>query len=66
MTDVIPDLPLHANLIRALRKQKHWTQQQLAEQIGVHRTTVARWETGVADPPLGYVRLFRMLLNAGQ
>lgn len=28
------------------------TQQQLADQLGIHQTAVARWETGETEPAL--------------
>ena len=33
-------------LIRQLRREKGLTQEQLAEQLGVSRRSVSRWETG--------------------
>ena len=32
--------------IKALRKKYGWTQEQLADKVGVHRVTVAGWEAG--------------------
>ena len=32
--------------LKELRIEKGWTQQQLAEQLGVDRTTVMKWELG--------------------
>lgn len=40
------------NLIKALRREKGVTQEQLAEQLGVSRRTVSRWETGSNLPDL--------------
>lgn len=37
---------------RELRKEKELTQEQLAEQFGVSRRTVSRWETGSNMPDL--------------
>ena len=39
-------------LLQALRKEKGLTQEQLAEQVGVSRRTVSRWETGSNVPDL--------------
>lgn len=38
--------------LQALRKEKGLTQEMLAEQIGVSRRTVSRWETGSNMPDL--------------
>ena len=34
------------NKLRELRKSKRWTQAKLAEESGVNRTIIARYETG--------------------
>ena len=39
-------------LLQTLRKEKGITQEQLAEQVGVTRRTVSRWETGSNMPDL--------------
>ncbi|MCI8525473.1 MAG: helix-turn-helix transcriptional regulator [Oscillospiraceae bacterium] len=39
-------------LLRALRKEHHWTQEQLAERLRVSRRSVSRWETGSNLPDL--------------
>ena len=38
--------------IADLRKEKHWTQEQLAEQLGVTNRSVSRWENGKTLPDL--------------
>lgn len=35
-----------ANMIRDFRKNEGWTQQELAEKLGVGRESVMRWENG--------------------
>ena len=35
--------------LKKLRQEKQMTQEQLAEQMGVSRRTVSRWETGVSQ-----------------
>lgn len=35
--------------LKELRQEKQMTQEQLAEQMGVSRRTVSRWETGVSQ-----------------
>lgn len=42
---------LHEN-IRAIRKEKGLTQEQLADAMGVSTASVSKWETGVAAPEL--------------
>ena len=36
--------------LRALRKQKGYSQEQLAERLNVSRQAVSKWENGVSDP----------------
>ena len=36
--------------IQALRKSRNWSQEQLAEQIGVTRQALSKWENGTAVP----------------
>ena len=36
--------------IRELREANGWTQEQLAERVGTHANTVARWERGEVEP----------------
>ena len=46
------DLEKIGAFLQALRKEKGLTQEMLAEQIGVSRRTVSRWETGSNMPDL--------------
>jgi transcriptional regulator with XRE-family HTH domain len=39
------------NPIRAYREQKGLTQAQLAKALGVHKSTVERWERGISRVP---------------
>ena len=39
------DTPIGTAIARA-RNKKRWTQRELAERLGVDRTSVANWETG--------------------
>ncbi len=43
--------PFTSNQVREIRKSFGMTQQEFADEVGVHRTTIARWETGVS--PVG-------------
>ena len=46
------DLVKIGRFLQELRKEKGLTQEQLAEQMGVARRTVSRWETGSNMPDL--------------
>ncbi len=39
-------MALSAAQIRQLRQERGWSQQALADRLGVNRTTVVRWEAG--------------------
>ena len=41
---------VHSLNIRAYRETHHLTQSELAAQLGVDHSTVARWETGTSRP----------------
>ena len=41
--------------LKELRLEKEMTQEQLAEQVGVSRRTVSRWETGNNLPDLSVI-----------
>ena len=41
--------------LKELRQEKQMTQEQLAEQMGVSRRTVSRWETGNNLPDLSVI-----------
>ncbi len=45
--------PLSGPEIRFLRKHNRWRQTELAERLGVHKITVAKWESGTfaVSPP---------------
>ena len=44
------DKPPASQLIRAARKERGWTQEQLAEMVGTRRTHLIRWEMGRGYP----------------
>lgn len=44
--------------LRAARVSKGWTQEQLAERLGVSRSTVFKWENGQADMRPAYFLAF--------
>ena len=43
------------NRIRAYRKERKWTQEELAEKIGVERSAVAKWESGKIQPQAAHL-----------
>lgn len=38
--------------IKKLRKQKKWSQKQLADKLNIHQTAVSQWETGRSYPDI--------------
>lgn len=40
----------HMSEIKALRKKATFTQEGLAKELGVDRSTIAKWETGTSFP----------------
>ena len=44
-------MSLSTNLIK-LRDREGWSQEQLAEKMGVSRSTVAKWEAGKGVPKM--------------
>lgn len=44
-------MKLYENL-SALRNSHHYTQEQLADKLGVTRQTISKWEMGVSEPSL--------------
>lgn len=46
-----PDLHLPGNL-RALRKRMKWSQEELAEKLGLNRGNIASYESGTAEPKI--------------
>jgi transcriptional regulator with XRE-family HTH domain len=49
--------------VATLRKQHHFTQQQLADAIGVHVTQLRRYEAGTAQPTLDVLRKMAVTLS---
>lgn len=50
-------------LICQLRKEKGWTQKQLAEQLGLCAKTISKWETGNGSPDLSVWRALADVLQ---
>ena len=51
--------------IRAARQERGWTQEQLAEAVGVSRSAVAQWETGRAGQLTGNLSRIAEVLSVG-
>ena len=55
--------------IKQLRKDKGWTQGQLAEQLGVTAKAVSKWEVGEANPDISLLvkmaQLFGVTVDYG-
>lgn len=48
---------------RRVREQFGWTRQQMANELGVHESSVVRWERGVVRPAGGRLRDWVRLLD---
>lgn len=57
----------HVRLILAIRRQRGYTQLDLAHHLGVSLSTIANWESGRTDPHPMWVQLLRQLIlkNSG-
>ena len=49
--------------IERLRKIKGWSQEELANQIGVSRQAVFKWESGINKPDLDKIKKLVVLFN---
>nr|DAH09959.1 MAG TPA: Repressor protein CI [Caudoviricetes sp.] len=49
--------------LRFLRKKKEYTQQEIADRLGINRTTYTKWETGVSEPGLKSIERLCNLLD---
>lgn len=52
-----------ANSIKALRKQRGYTQQQLAEKAGISRNSIIKYENGDMSPSVQALQLIAMALG---
>lgn len=43
--------------LRQLREQRSWSQKQIAEALGVNRSTYTYYKTGRTNPPLSHLLL---------
>ena len=51
--------------IRDARQERGWTQERLAEAVGVSRSAVAQWETGRAGQLTGHLSRIAEVLDVG-
>ena len=47
--------------LKTIRAALGWSQQRLADELGVRRNTVARWEMGINPIPLMAIKLITVL-----
>lgn len=52
-----------AGRLRAIRQAKKMTQEYVARQIGVERSTYAHWERGSAEPSIEHVKALATLFG---
>ncbi len=52
-----------AEQLNAVRKERHITQEQLAQELNVSRTTISRWESGKALPDIETIKHLSQVLN---
>ncbi len=52
-----------AEQLNAMRKERHITQEQLAQELSVSRTTISRWESGKVLPDIETIKHLSRVLN---
>lgn len=52
-----------AEQLGAVRKERHITQEQLAQEMNVSRTTISRWEKGIMMPDIDTIKHLSKVLN---
>lgn len=52
-----------AEQLNAARKERHITQEQLAQELNVSRTTISRWESGKVLPDIETIKRLSQVLN---
>lgn len=50
-------------VLKRLRKEKGWTQEQLANAVGVKRATISKYESGAISPTIDMVRKINAALS---
>jgi transcriptional regulator with XRE-family HTH domain len=59
-------LPHGGDLLRAMRRRKHWTLAQAAQRIGVRQPTLSRWERGERFPDADTLQTVCAVYGASQ
>jgi len=49
--------------ITSLRKQNHWTQEELSEKLGIKQPQLNRWETGKSYPTIEGLKKISKIFN---
>jgi DNA-binding transcriptional regulator YiaG len=55
---------MNGGAVRGARRQLGLTQAKFGRLLGVHRVTVARWESGAAEVKGSMAKLIRMIVKA--
>ena len=56
-------MPTFAEQLSAMRKEHHITQEQLAQELNISRTTISRWESGKVLPDIESIKRLSQILN---
>lgn len=59
----MPEITEFSNNLKNLRNIKGFTQQNVADCLGIKRTTYTKWETGVAEPSFKYIKMLVKLFE---
>lgn len=51
------------NNLLELRTENNLTQQQIADKLGIQRSTYTKWETGVSEPSLIFIKMLTEILS---
>lgn len=54
-----------AEKVASLRKKKGWSQEELAEKLGISRQSVSKWESGTSIPDIDKIIMMSRLFSVG-
>lgn len=60
------DLMKNGELLRKLRKEKHLTQKELADKLGIVAKTVSKWETGNGFPDVSMLSILADIFGVNE